>query len=124
MTLKTLFRRPCRHLSHATVDIPVETLPVAGKLWNETIKARVSKALAVNFGFEPQDIIPIDVFVVKYSAGEQKELSVHRSVSVAGVFLPACGCWPSQAGITTPPQDMLIATRPQSILQTRPLGLN
>lgn len=69
-----------RHQTHATTDIPVHLLPQGGRLWNETIAPRVQEAIAAGFGFRPESVMPVDVFLVKYQSeeGGQRELSVHR----------------------------------------------
>ncbi len=69
-----------RHQTHATTDIPVQLLPQGGRLWNETIAPRVQQAIAAGFGFRPESVTPVDVFLVKYQSedGGQRELSVHR----------------------------------------------
>jgi hypothetical protein len=69
-----------RHKTHATTDIPVQLLPEGGRIWNGTIAPRVQRAIASGFGFRPESVTPVDVFLVKYESreGGQRELSVHR----------------------------------------------
>jgi hypothetical protein len=69
-----------RHKTHATTDIPVQLLPEGGRIWNGTLAPRVQRAIASGFGFRPESVTPVDVFLVKYESreGGQRELSVHR----------------------------------------------
>lgn len=59
-----------RHQTHATTDIPVERLPEAGRMWKQSVAPRVKDAIARSFGFSSDQVRPVDVFLVKYSADE------------------------------------------------------
>ena len=70
-----------RHLSYATTDIPIRKLPQLERVWNTTVFPAVEAEARERFGLgEGGRVVPLDVFVVKYSAteGEQSELAVHR----------------------------------------------
>eukprot|EP00291_Cryptomonas_curvata_P021622 CAMPEP_0172172698 /NCGR_PEP_ID=MMETSP1050-20130122/12598_1 /TAXON_ID=233186 /ORGANISM="Cryptomonas curvata, Strain CCAP979/52" /LENGTH=548 /DNA_ID=CAMNT_0012844281 /DNA_START=61 /DNA_END=1703 /DNA_ORIENTATION=+ len=67
-----------RHKTHATTDLPIARLPRFSRHWNDTVSARVKAAVGEEFGFRPDEVEPVDVFVVKYSGQGQRSLSVHR----------------------------------------------
>ena len=60
-----------RHISYATTDIPIRKLPRLEALWNTSLFPAIEAEARTRLGLGAGSrVLPLDVFVVKYSANE------------------------------------------------------
>jgi len=76
-----------RHKNYPTTDIPIQEIIPLNKLSTQILR-KICYIMKKEYNLEESSIIePFDVFVVKYELSGQKELELHRDVSVLSFVL-------------------------------------
>ena len=90
-----------RHVSYPTTDIGIDKLPRLRRVWEQDLFPQLEQEVRQHLfarseeeaegaeGEEEVDVVPLDVFVVRYAADGQRELAVHRDNGLLTLCAPA-----------------------------------
>ena len=65
-----------RHDAYPTVDVAVRDLPCQKDI-QQCVHQRVISSMSEVYGFNADDLMPVDLFVVKYASNGQTQLKLH-----------------------------------------------